>query len=115
MSRQIKRDGNGHFAAGASGNPDGARRRKPKELLTVDDFDRIILEVASEVVATRNGKPVTLFHHNARSLATGKTANRLASRDFMQIATSAAARLERARLKKEEEEKRRLAQSERRW
>lgn len=47
MSRKDNRDSNGQFAAGHSGNPDGARRRKPKALLTLDDIHTIQLSVAS--------------------------------------------------------------------
>jgi hypothetical protein len=104
MSRRIKRDSNGQFAAGASGNPDGARRRKLKELLTVDRIDQIQLEIASEVVMTRNGKSVSRYEHLSLMLASGKAANRLAARDFMELTMSAAERREREKRRKEKEE-----------
>ena len=90
MSREIERDTNGKFAPGQSGNPDGARLRKPRELLTVDDLQRIQLEIAAEVVGHRNGKPVTRFENAARNLAKGDGANRLALRDHIELTKGAA-------------------------
>jgi len=90
VTDRIKRDVGGQFAPGQSGNPDGARLRKPKELLTISDLHRIVLEVAAEVVGARGGKPVTRFENAARGLAKGEAASRLGTRDFMSLATSAA-------------------------
>lgn len=115
MSRQIKRDEHGQFAPGQSGNPEGARQRRPKELLTADDLDRIQLEVASEVVSMRNGKSITRYKQLSLILASGKAANRLAARDFMEMTRSAAARRHREACRKAEEERRKTAQSGRQW
>lgn len=59
MSGKINRNSSGQFASGQSGNPAGARLRRPKELLTDTDMHRIVLEVASEVVAAQGSRPVT--------------------------------------------------------
>lgn len=89
MTRQTGRDGDGRFAPGYSGNPDGARRRKPRELLTLTDVHRIVLEVAGEVIGHRNGKPVTRLENAIRCLATGQGENRLALRDHVEMTKSA--------------------------
>lgn len=90
MSRKIRRDEDGQFAKGQSGNPDGARLRKPRTLLNLDDLYRTHLEVAGEIVATRGGKPVTLYEHCVRSLASSGATNRLGMRDFLDLTKSAA-------------------------
>jgi hypothetical protein len=89
MSKRIQRDANGQFASGQSGNPDGARLRKPRELLTLDDMNRIKLEVAGEIVARRKGKPVTRYENVYRSLLTGDSPSRLAKKDFLEGSQSA--------------------------
>ena len=82
MSRP-RRTATGQFAAGHSGNPDGARRRKPKALLRIEDIHRIHLEVAGEIVGKREGKPVTRYEQIVRALAAGKAEQRLPLKDFM--------------------------------
>lgn len=94
MSRRVQRGPNGKFAPGQSGNPDGARLRKPRELLTLTDLHRIQLEVAGEVIGHRDGKPVTRFENAVRSLAKGDGANRLALRDHIELTKSATHHLE---------------------
>lgn len=89
MSRKIRRDPGGQFAAGQSGNPDGARLRKPRPLLTTTDLHRITLEVAGETAGLRDGKPVTRYENAIRSLLKGDSTNRLATRDFVEEAKSA--------------------------
>ena len=90
MSTKIERDEDGQFAKGQSGNPDGARLRKPKDLLTIDDLNLMHLKVANETVATRDGKPVTRYEQCLRSLASNEAANRLGKRDFVELTQSAA-------------------------
>jgi hypothetical protein len=85
MSDRIKRDTSGHFALGQSGNPEGARRRKPRELITITDLQRIHLEVAGEIIGTKDGKPVTRYENAVRTLAKGDAANRLATKDFLDM------------------------------
>lgn len=84
MSGRIKRDAGGQFAPGQSGNPDGARRRRPRELPTLTDLYRIHLEVAGEIIGTKDGKPVTRYENALRSLAKGDSANRLAAKGFLE-------------------------------
>lgn len=95
MSRKIKRDEGGQFAPGHSGNPDGARLRKPKALLTIADLHRIQLEVAGEIVGFKDGKPVTRYENCSRGMVTGGAANRLGSRDFIELTKSSAYFIER--------------------
>lgn len=104
MSNRIKRTEDGHFASGQSGNPEGARLRKPKELLTITDLHRIHLEVAAEIVGTINGKPITRYENALRSLAKGDTVNRLATKDLINLTQSSGhhfARLAREQALKE--------------
>ena len=90
MSRKIKRDSNGQFAPGASGNPEGARRRKPEELITIEDIHRIALKVAAEPAGMRSGKPVSRLENAFLSLAKGDSGSRLASRDMIELTKTAA-------------------------
>lgn len=91
MSDRIRRDANGHFASGQSGNPEGARLRKAKELLTIEDLHRIHLEVVGEIVGrTRSGKPVTRYENITRSLVKGEAGSRLAAKDTLELSQRAA-------------------------
>jgi hypothetical protein len=90
MSGRVDRDENGKFVPGQSGNPQGARLRQPKALLTVDDLQRIQLEVAGEIVGHRDGKPVTSYENAVRSLARPNSSNRLAARDHIELTKIAA-------------------------
>lgn len=89
MSKGGERDASGKFARGHSGNPAGARLRKPRALLTTTDLHRIQLEVAGEVIGRLNGKPVTRYENAVRSLARGDGENRLAARDHIELTKSA--------------------------
>jgi hypothetical protein len=84
MNNRIRRNADGQFASGQSGNPAGARLRRPKRLLTITDLHRLQLEVAGEIVGMLNGKPITRFENALRSMAKGDPANRLAMKDFVE-------------------------------
>lgn len=90
MSRKIRRNAGGQFAGGQSGNPDGARLRKPRLLASLEDLCRIQLEVAGETVTIKDGKPVTRYEHCCRSLGSSGATNRLGMRDFLDQTKSAA-------------------------
>ncbi|KQM89208.1 hypothetical protein ASE70_16710 [Sphingomonas sp. Leaf22] len=110
MSDQIRRRPGGQFAAGQSGNSAGARLRKPDQLLTLKDMLQTDLRVASEVVGFKDGKPVTRYENAVRMLAKGDSANRLATRDFVEHSTNAARNLEaleRSEARREQEQARR--------
>lgn len=89
MNRKIERKAGGQFARGQSGNPDGSRLRRPKQLLTTTDLHRIALEVAGEPAGYRDGKPVSRYENTVRSLLKGDAPNRLAAKDFTELAKSA--------------------------
>ena len=96
MSRRVRRNADGQFAAGESGNPDGARLRKPRQVLTPTDLYQINMAVAGEVIGKLNGRPVTRYENVLRSLAKGDSLSRLAAKDFLEQVTSASHFLERA-------------------
>lgn len=108
MSADIERTTRGRFAAGQSGNPAGARARKPARLITTDDFHQMILEVASSPTqAPRHGKPgmMSLLEYNVSTLARGKAANRLASKDFIDLTWRAAYHFEQRERERQRRER----------
>lgn len=106
MNEQIRRRPGGQFAAGQSGNSAGTRLRKPDQLLTLKDLLETNLRMASEVVGFKDGKPVTRYENAVRTLAKGDSANRLATRDLVELSGDAArnlAALERSEARREQE------------
>ncbi|MEH3098670.1 DUF5681 domain-containing protein [Sphingomonas adhaesiva] len=96
MSEEPRRK-NGQFAPGRSGNAEGARVRRPRARLTGADIDHMILDVAAtKTKVRREGKEteMTLLEINLRSLATGGSSRRLSARDTVDLARTAAERLD---------------------
>ena len=95
MSDKVKRGNGGQFAPGQSGNPAGARRRRPgKKLLDYPNLHRIILEIgSSETEGTVNGKPtrITMFEAAVLRQAAGAAETRLVARDFIDLVKGSAA------------------------
>ncbi|UUL84082.1 DUF5681 domain-containing protein [Sphingomonas qomolangmaensis] len=97
MSGSVARGGNGRFAKGQSGNPEGARTRRRGELMNLEEINRTILRVfTSRTQMMIAGKPqdVTLLEANVWGLASGKPSNRLASKDVIELTKDAASFLE---------------------
>lgn len=113
MSDDVERGGSGRFAKGQSGNPQGARIRRRRELMSLEDIHRTILRVAAsptQVVISGKTHDVTMLEANFWGLASGKPSNRLASKDVIELATSAGqfmARLEREEAQRAQEQARR--------
>jgi len=92
MSGDMKRTPGGQFVRGQSGNAAGARSRRRRELLTPDDVHGIILNVAASEVKMTIGdrvETVNMLTRNVMALASG-SGNRAASKDFIELAASAA-------------------------
>ena len=92
MSDGVERRGNGRFAKGQSGNPEGARTRRRKELVNLEEINRTILRVAgSRTKMAIDGKiqDISLLEANVWGLASGKPLNRLASKDFVELTKNA--------------------------
>ncbi len=97
MSDEIRRTRAGQFVKGQSGNTEGARSRRPKRLLTLTDINRTILEVAgseTKLSIENRLQTISMVERNAWVLASGK-GNRLAARDFLDLASRAGLHFER--------------------
>lgn len=109
MSEKIERLSNGTFRPGQSGNSAGARRRRRADLLTREDFDRMVIEIAMTETETSLGgkqRTMTYLQANLLQLATGRSANRLSAKDFIEIARASITTSEHRERKREEERKR---------
>ena len=109
MSEEIKRLSNGTFPPGQSGNAAGARRRKRADLMTREDFDRMVIEIATTETETSVGnkkRTMTYLQANLLQLATGRSANRLSAKDFIEITRASIATNDHRERKREEERKR---------
>lgn len=96
MTGDNQRTRAGQFAPGHSGNAAGARSRKPKRLMTLEDIYRTILEIAASDTKLANDTKVqriSILERNMWVLASGK-GNRLAAKDFMDLSRSAGAYFE---------------------
>lgn len=96
MTDDIKRTRAGQFAPGQSGNAAGARSRRPKQVLELEDMDRLIVEIATApttLTIENKVQTVTIFERNLWVLASGKGA-RLPARDFVFLSRDAAARID---------------------
>lgn len=92
MTGHVERRPGGQFAKGQSGNPAGARKRRRKELPSLEDLHRTVLEVAVSPTRMSVGgsvREITYFEANVWGLASGKAANRLTSRDFVEMVKEA--------------------------
>jgi len=89
MADETKNDGRS-----ATGEPSRKRRGRPRTkrgpLLTISDFNQLIIDVANRKVPQKMGNdglpPITLLERNVLSLGTGTPQNRLASRSFIDLA-----------------------------
>jgi hypothetical protein len=109
MSEKIERLSNGTFRPGQSGNAAGARRRKRADLMTREDFDRMVIEIAmTETEISFGGKKrvMTYVQANLHQLATGRSGNRLTAKDFLEITRASIATNDHRERKREEERKR---------
>lgn len=96
MSDNVQRTRAGQFAPGQSGNAAGARSRKPKQLMTLADINRTILEIAAsetKMVIENRVQTINMLERNAWVLASGK-GNRLSAKDFVDFVKSAGAHLD---------------------
>ena len=91
MSEDVQRPRGGQFVKGQSGNPEGARSRKQKQLLTIDDIHRVILQVAGSQTQMKiedKSQSITMLERAMWTLVWGK-GNRLAAKDVIELARSA--------------------------
>lgn len=98
MSEGAERRGNGQFVRGQSGNPEGARTRRRKELINSEDIARTILRVAgsrTQMAIAGKTQDISLLEANVWGLASGKPSNRLASKDFVELTKNAGYFMER--------------------
>jgi len=103
------RDAKGKFEKGTSGNNNGRPKAARKKLQSLEDLDKIVLEVASRPMTVRSAggqETVTMFQANLMGLASGSLANRMAAKNFIDTVRRSAGAEDSRRRRREDEERR---------
>lgn len=92
-----ERERSGRYKQGVSGNLNGRPKKEVRRMETLEDLDKVILDIANRQIALDGGSnpgTMSLVEFNVTGLMTGKSPNRLAAQASIDIIRGAATRQE---------------------